>query len=99
MGVLCGTPEADEIVCDLGGGSLELVTIEGGGFGDHVTLPLGLLRLAEARATTAPSPPPSSSGTSTAFPGWAGAAPATFTPSAAPGAPWPGCVSPRPSTR
>ena len=48
MGVLCGTPDANGIVCDMGGGSLELVSIEGSDFGPHVTMPLGLLRLAEA---------------------------------------------------
>ena len=48
MGVLCGTPEAHGIVCDMGGGSLELITVEDGRVGSHVTLPLGLLRLAEA---------------------------------------------------
>lgn len=48
MGVLCGTPDADGIVADLGGGSLELVTVQNGDFGDHVTMPLGVLRLAEA---------------------------------------------------
>ncbi len=50
LGVLCGTPEAEGIVCDLGGGSLELVTVKGGRFGEHVTRPLGLLRLAESSA-------------------------------------------------
>ncbi len=48
MGVLCGTPDAEGIVADLGGGSLELVEVESGAFGRHVTMPLGLLRLAEA---------------------------------------------------
>ncbi|MGE5514665.1 MAG: Ppx/GppA family phosphatase [Bacteroidota bacterium] len=48
MGVLCGTPDADGIVADLGGGSLELVTVQNGDFGEHVTMPLGVLRLAEA---------------------------------------------------
>jgi exopolyphosphatase/guanosine-5'-triphosphate,3'-diphosphate pyrophosphatase len=48
MGVLCGTPDADGIVADLGGGSLELVTVQNGGFGHHVTMPLGVLRLSEA---------------------------------------------------
>lgn len=48
MGVLCGTPGADGIVADLGGGSLELVEVANGRFGRHVTLPLGLLRLSEA---------------------------------------------------
>ncbi len=47
-GVLCGTPDADGIVADLGGGSLELITVANGDFGDHVTMPLGVLRLAEA---------------------------------------------------
>jgi len=49
-GVLCGSPQAEGIVCDLGGGSLELVTVKNGGFGQHVTMPLGLLRLTEASA-------------------------------------------------
>lgn len=48
LGVLCGTPDADGIVADLGGGSLELVEVAGGEFGQHVTMPLGLLRLTEA---------------------------------------------------
>ncbi|MGE5547068.1 MAG: Ppx/GppA family phosphatase [Solirubrobacterales bacterium] len=48
MGVLCGTPDADGIVADLGGGSLELVEVAGGECGQHVTMPLGLLRLSEA---------------------------------------------------
>ena len=48
MGVLCGAPDAEGIVCDLGGGSLELVRVKGRRFADHVTLPLGVLRLSEA---------------------------------------------------
>ncbi|MBI5165670.1 MAG: Ppx/GppA family phosphatase [Magnetospirillum sp.] len=48
MGVLCGSPDADGIVADMGGGSLELVTVRNQDFGDHVTLPLGLLRLTDA---------------------------------------------------
>ncbi|MBX9635660.1 MAG: Ppx/GppA family phosphatase, partial [Magnetospirillum sp.] len=48
MGVLCGSPDADGIVADLGGGSLELVTVQNGDFGEHVTMPLGVLRLSEA---------------------------------------------------
>ena len=48
LGVLCGIPEAAGVVADLGGGSLELVHVGGGDIGDHATLPLGLLRLAEA---------------------------------------------------
>jgi exopolyphosphatase / guanosine-5'-triphosphate,3'-diphosphate pyrophosphatase len=48
MGVLCGTPDANGIVADLGGGSLELVTVQNQNFGLHVTMPLGLLRLSEA---------------------------------------------------
>ncbi|MGE4279677.1 MAG: Ppx/GppA family phosphatase [Magnetospirillum sp.] len=48
MGVLCGTPDADGMVADLGGGSLELVTVQKGDFGEHVTMPLGVLRMVEA---------------------------------------------------
>ncbi|RAU21040.1 exopolyphosphatase [Paramagnetospirillum kuznetsovii] len=48
MGVLCGTPDANGIVADLGGGSLELVTVQDRDFGRYDTMPLGLLRLAEA---------------------------------------------------
>jgi exopolyphosphatase/guanosine-5'-triphosphate,3'-diphosphate pyrophosphatase len=48
LGVLCGTPDADGVVADLGGGSLELVRIGGGDMSEHTTMPLGLLRLSEA---------------------------------------------------
>jgi exopolyphosphatase/guanosine-5'-triphosphate,3'-diphosphate pyrophosphatase len=51
MGVLCGTPTADGIVADLGGGSLELVALDHGRFaGLTTTFPLGVLRLFEASA-------------------------------------------------
>jgi exopolyphosphatase/guanosine-5'-triphosphate,3'-diphosphate pyrophosphatase len=48
-GVLAGIPGADGVVGDLGGGSVELVRINGGGdgIGDGISLPLGPLRLAE----------------------------------------------------
>src|SRR5215470_14996503 len=55
-GVLAGIPDADGVVADLGGGSVELVRVlpgallAGGGMGQigqGVTLPLGPLRLAE----------------------------------------------------
>jgi exopolyphosphatase/guanosine-5'-triphosphate,3'-diphosphate pyrophosphatase len=45
-GVLSGIPEADGIVGDLGGGSLELVDIAKGGREGGISLPLGVLRLA-----------------------------------------------------
>ena len=48
LGVLCGIPEADGVVADLGGGSLELVKVGGGRMSEHTTLSLGLLRLTEA---------------------------------------------------
>lgn len=48
LGVLCGIPDAEGVVADLGGGSLELVHIGGGQMSEHTTLPLGLLRLTEA---------------------------------------------------
>ncbi|MDZ5649707.1 Ppx/GppA family phosphatase [Nitrospirillum sp. BR 11828] len=48
MGVLSGTPGADGLMGDLGGGSLELVTLDKGVIGRQATLPLGPLRLIEA---------------------------------------------------
>ena len=48
-GVIAGHAEAAGIMGDLGGGSLELVSLRQGGSGDHATLPLGSFRLNEAR--------------------------------------------------
>lgn len=48
MGVLSGTPGADGIMGDLGGGSLEVVGLDRGVIGPQVTLPLGPFRLIEA---------------------------------------------------
>jgi exopolyphosphatase / guanosine-5'-triphosphate,3'-diphosphate pyrophosphatase len=45
MGVMAGISNADGLVGDLGGGSLELVDIAGGRIREGVTLPLGPLRL------------------------------------------------------
>lgn len=47
LGVLCSVPEADGMVADLGGGSLELVVVEQHRFGDFSSMPLGVLRLAD----------------------------------------------------
>ncbi len=44
-GVLAGIPDADGLVGDLGGGSLDMVTVKGGETGAAVTLPFGPLRL------------------------------------------------------
>lgn len=44
-GVLSAWPEADGVVGDLGGGSLELVDVQGGKLRDGITLPLGPLRI------------------------------------------------------
>ncbi len=46
FGVVSAFPEADGIVGDLGGGSLELVRVRGGEVHQTVSLPLGVLRLA-----------------------------------------------------
>lgn len=46
-GVISGTPGADGLMGDLGGGSLELVSLKRGELGRHVTLPYGPLRLRE----------------------------------------------------
>ena len=48
-GVLSGIPEADGIVGDLGGGSLELVRVVAGTVTDRASFPLGVLRLAALR--------------------------------------------------
>lgn len=48
-GVLAGCPGADGLMGDLGGGSLELVSLRQGALGPAATLPLGPLRLAPVR--------------------------------------------------
>src|SRR3546814_6485211 len=47
LGVIAGNPSADGIMGDLGGGSLELVELNGGKLGRSTTLALGPLRLME----------------------------------------------------
>lgn len=49
-GVISAIPEADGIVGDLGGGSLELVRVKKGEIRDRVSFPLGVLRVAALRA-------------------------------------------------
>ncbi len=44
-GVLAGLPDADGLVADLGGGSLDMVTVGKGALGAAATLPFGPLRL------------------------------------------------------
>ena len=44
-GVIAGIPDADGVVGDLGGGSLELVRVSGGEIHERLSLPLGALRL------------------------------------------------------
>ncbi len=46
-GILCGIPDADGMLADIGGGSLELVRLRAGQRGEAATLRLGVLRLAE----------------------------------------------------
>ncbi|MDR3504766.1 MAG: Ppx/GppA family phosphatase [Acidocella sp.] len=46
-GVLCGIPGADGILADLGGGSLELIRLDAGKVGQAMTLPVGVIRLAD----------------------------------------------------
>ncbi len=46
LGVLSGIPDAEGIVGDLGGGSLELAELAGGAVRRRVSLPLGVLRIA-----------------------------------------------------
>jgi exopolyphosphatase/guanosine-5'-triphosphate,3'-diphosphate pyrophosphatase len=49
MGVIAGIPDADGVVGDLGGGSLELVRIADGAIHERLSLPLGALKLDVAR--------------------------------------------------
>ncbi|MBX9815816.1 MAG: exopolyphosphatase [Proteobacteria bacterium SG_bin5] len=50
LGVLSAIPEADGIVGDLGGGSLELVRVRSGAVEARASFPLGVLRLPALRA-------------------------------------------------
>jgi exopolyphosphatase/guanosine-5'-triphosphate,3'-diphosphate pyrophosphatase len=54
MGVLSAIPEADGIVGDLGGGSLELVRVVAGTVTDRISFPLGVLRIAGLRQGRGP---------------------------------------------
>lgn len=49
-GVISAIPDADGIVGDLGGGSLELVRISNGKVRDRISFPLGVLRIGAIRA-------------------------------------------------
>ena len=46
-GVIAAMPDADGLVADLGGGSLDMVTVRGGRTADVCSLPFGPLRLAD----------------------------------------------------
>jgi exopolyphosphatase/guanosine-5'-triphosphate,3'-diphosphate pyrophosphatase len=52
LGVIAGIPEADGIVGDLGGGSVELIRVSGGEAHERVSLPLGALRLDAMRRSS-----------------------------------------------
>ena len=47
-GVLAGIPDAEGLVADLGGGSLDMVTVGDGALGAAATLPFGPLRLMDS---------------------------------------------------
>jgi exopolyphosphatase/guanosine-5'-triphosphate,3'-diphosphate pyrophosphatase len=46
-GLLCGIPDADGVLADIGGGSLEMVRLHQGIRAQSTTRPLGVIRLAE----------------------------------------------------
>ncbi|AEI37427.1 Ppx/GppA family phosphatase [Zymomonas mobilis] len=48
-GVISAMPDANGIVGDLGGGSLELIRIENGKVGERISFPFGVLRIADIR--------------------------------------------------
>jgi exopolyphosphatase / guanosine-5'-triphosphate,3'-diphosphate pyrophosphatase len=52
-GVLAAIPEADGIVGDLGGGSLELVRVANGRVGQGISVPFGVLRVAAMKLSGA----------------------------------------------
>ncbi len=45
QGVLLGWPEAEGVICDIGGSSMELAKVAGGEVGQRLTTPLGPLKL------------------------------------------------------
>ena len=47
LGVLCGIPEADGVIADLGGGSLELADVRDGTVHGGISVPLGPLALGD----------------------------------------------------
>jgi len=49
FGLISGIPDADGVVGDLGGGSLELIRVRGGVIGNRISLPIGALRLDAVR--------------------------------------------------
>ena len=49
LGLVSGIPDADGVVGDLGGGSLELIRVAGGEMGNRISLPIGALRLDAVR--------------------------------------------------
>ena len=49
LGVMSGIPDADGVVGDLGGGSLELIRVAGGEVHERISLPIGSLRLDAVR--------------------------------------------------
>lgn len=49
QGVLLGWPDADGLMCDIGGASMELAEISGGQVGKRVTSGLGPLKLADVK--------------------------------------------------
>jgi exopolyphosphatase/guanosine-5'-triphosphate,3'-diphosphate pyrophosphatase len=51
QGVLLGWPEADGLVCDIGGSSMELAEVHDGRVGRRVTSPLGPLKLQAFRGS------------------------------------------------
>ncbi len=53
QGVLLGWPEADGLVCDIGGASMELARLNAGLVGQRATSPLGPLKLADYKGDMA----------------------------------------------
>jgi exopolyphosphatase / guanosine-5'-triphosphate,3'-diphosphate pyrophosphatase len=99
LGVISGIPDADGLVGDLGGGSLELVDVRQGRIETAVTLPLGPLRLIDLSGGSMKRPADRRRDTRQMRPRRPSCGRATSMPSAAPGAIWRACTWSRTPTR
>lgn len=87
-GLLCGIPQADGIMADIGGGSMEVVHLQGGKMKAARTLKLGVLRLNDRSGGDIVRARAIAEEALDRCPSWTRQPAAICTWSAAPGAPW-----------